>query len=329
MTGTESFDVIVVGAGPTGLSCAIECTRHNLTVVVIEKGCLANSIYHFPSNMTFFTTSDLLEIGDIPFTSANAKPTREEGLNYYKRVVQSCGLAVRTNERVMAIRRDSKGFTLSTRTTNNHREYASRFVILATGYYDNPNRLGIPGEDLPKVSHYYTDPHPYFDKNVLIIGGKNSACIAALELHRYGARVTVVHRRTEIRESVKYWILPDFQNRVKEGRISLHLQAVVEEITPNDVTIRRLSTGEDIRIANDFVLALTGYRPDSEFLSQSGVRIDPVSLIPEHDPASFETNVPGLYVAGSVSAGIQTNKLFIENGRFHGRSIVGHMMEKR
>lgn len=328
MTDQETFDVIIVGAGPTGLSCAIECARHNLKAIVIDKGCLSNSIYHFPSNMTFFTTSDLLEIGDIPFTSANTKPTREEGLNYYKRVVQSCRLAVRTHERVMSVRRESAGFSLSTRTSNGHRNYMARFVILATGYYDNPNRLGIPGEDLPKVSHYYTDPHPYFDKDVLIIGGKNSACIAALELHRYGARVTVVHRRTEIQESVKYWVLPDFLNRVKEGGISLHLHAVVDVITPEDVTIRRLSTGEGIRVSNDFVLALTGYRPDSEFLSQSGVRIDPATLIPEHDPASFETNVPGLYVAGSVSAGRQTNKLFIENGRFHGRSIIRHLMAK-
>ncbi|NUM81734.1 NAD(P)-binding domain-containing protein, partial [bacterium] len=207
-------------------------------------------------------------------------------------------------------------------------EYRSRFVIVATGYYDNPNRLHVPGEELPKVSHYYTDPHPFFGKNVLIVGGKNSACIAGLELHRYGARVTVVHRRPEIKQSVKYWILPDFLNRVNEGAIALHLNSVVQSILPESVKIRDTQTNATIDIPNDFVFALTGYRPDETFLRACGIDVDDETLVPQHHPETLETNVPGLYVAGSISAGKETNKLFIENGRFHGGVIVKSILEK-
>lgn len=330
MNPMASVDVAIVGAGPTGLSCAIECVRQGLSHVILEKGCLCNSIYHFPTRMVFFTTADLLEIGDMPFTCASPKPTREEGLTYYKRVAQYYQLNIHTDESVLSIQPAARRFILKSRKTNGAiHECSSGAVILATGYFDNPNRLGIPGEDLPKTSHYYSDPHPYFDKDVLIIGGRNSACIAALELHRYGARVTVVHRRSEVRESVKYWILPDFLNRVKEGGIALHVESVVDEIREDSVSVRHLVSGRQMTIRNDAVLALTGYHPDVDFLRQAGVKIDPDTMMPEHDPGTFQTNVPGIYVAGSVSAGRQTNKLFIENGRFHGRSIVRHIQGAR
>ncbi|MBX7153137.1 YpdA family putative bacillithiol disulfide reductase, partial [bacterium] len=316
---TKIFDVLIVGAGPTGLACAIECKKNGLSSVVIDKGCIVNSIYHFPANMIFFTTSDLLEIGGVPFTTTNPKPTREEGLNYYKRVVEHYDLLLRTNERVNRISKSDNIFQIQT----THRdgkpfEYRARFIIVATGYYDNPNYLHVPGEDLPKVSHYYTDPHPYFGKNILIVGGKNSACIAALELHRYGARVTVVHRKPEIKQSVKYWILPDFLNRVNEGAITLHVNSVIESILPESVKICNTQTHATTEMANDFVFALTGYRPDESFLRGCGIDVDHETLVPQHNPETLETNVPGLYVAGSISAGKETNKLFIENGRFHG-----------
>ncbi|MBL7960042.1 YpdA family putative bacillithiol disulfide reductase, partial [bacterium] len=271
-TATPLFDVVIIGAGPTGLSCAVECKKIGLTALTIEKGSLTNSIYHFPSNMIFFTTSDLLEIGDIPFSTTNPKPTREEGLNYYKRVVQHHDLNIHTFEKVVSVEKNGNEFTIQTQ--NRHGEvsnYRSRFVIISTGYYDQPNVLNIPGEQLSKVSHYYTDPHPFFDKDVLIIGGKNSACIAALELFRYGARVTMVHRRAEIKESVKYWILPDLQNRVKDGAIAQHLNSTVTNITETTASIRNLITNDSFEIKNDFVFALTGYRPDAAFLTSCNI----------------------------------------------------------
>lgn len=318
-----SFDVVIVGAGPTGLACAAECARAGLSHIVIEKGCIVNSIYHFPANMVFFTTSELLEIGDVPFTSPHAKPTREEGLGYYKRVVSHWGLNIHSYERVISIDKSGGTFrTIARDRQDRSLTYLSSYVIIATGYYDQPNRLGIPGEDLPKVSHYYTDPHPFFNQNVLVIGGKNSACIAALELYRYGARVTMIHRRSEIKESVKYWILPDFLNRVKEAAIQLHLESVATRITEDSVTIRNVRSGEEKEIKNDYVFALTGYHPDATFLRSAGIEVDETSLIPRHNEQTMETNVPGLFIAGSISAGRNTNKLFIENGRFHGRTIV-------
>lgn len=279
--------------------------------------------------MIFFTTSDLLEIGDIPFSTTNPKPTREEGLNYYKRVAQHHDLKIHTFEKVVSLTNQSDGFDVQTQ--NIHGEllnYRARFVIVATGYYDNPNMLNIPGESLPKVSHYYTDPHPFFDKDVLVIGGKNSACIAALELFRYGARVTMVHRRTEIKESVKYWVLPDILNRVKDGAIALHLNSVVTHITETTVAIRNTKSNALLEIKNDHVFALTGYHPDAAFLSSCGISVHPETLVPEHNPETLESNVKGLFVAGSISAGINTNKLFIENGRYHGKIIADQIVKR-
>ncbi len=324
-----NYDVLIIGAGPTGISCAIECKKNNLNTIVIEKGCLVNSIYHFPSNMIFFTTPDLLEIGELPLSTANPKPTREEGLNYYKRTVQHYQLNIRTYERVMSLKKDPDAFTVETQNAQDVKcTYRARFIILATGYYDNPNPLNIPGEDLPKVSHYYTDAHPYYGQDVLVIGGKNSACIAALELHRYGARVTVVHRQPEIKKSVKYWILPDFLNRVNEKSIALHLNSVVKEITEKTATIKNTATRKIQTVKNDFVFALTGYRPDVAMILNCGVDVHPETLAPKYDKKTFETNVPGLYVAGSVAAGLKNNEIFIENGRFHGGSILKDILKK-
>lgn len=321
--------MVIIGAGPTGLSCAVECRKAGLNALIVEKGSLTNSIYYFPSNMIFFTTSDLLEIGDIPFSTTNPKPTREEGLNYYKRVVQHYELKIQTYENVISVKKNEPIFMVQTQNRSRvAAEYRSRFVIFATGYYDNPNLLGIPGEELPKVSHYYTDAHPFFDKDVLIIGGKNSACIAALELFRYGARVTMVHRRAEIKESVKYWVLPDLLNRVKDGAIALHLNSVVTNISETAVTILNQSNGSSQNIGNDFVFALTGYHPDGAFLSACGISVNPNTLVPTHNTETLETNVKGLYVAGSISAGINTNKLFIENGRYHGKIIADDIVRK-
>lgn len=323
------FDVVIIGAGPTGLSCAVECKKIGLHALTIEKGSLTNSIYHFPSNMIFFTTSDLLEIGEIPFSTTNPKPTREEGLNYYKRVVQHYQLDIHTHKKVVAVNKNNNVFTVQTRTQNgDSHEYRSRFVIVATGYFDHPNMLNIPGESLPKVSHYYSDPHPFYNKDILIVGGKNSACIAALELYRYGARVTMVHRRPEIKESVKYWILPDILNRIKEGAIKIHLDSIVTNITERSVIIENISSKETTELANDFVFALTGYHPDTALLKACEISVDSVSLVPEHKPDTLETNVEGLFVAGSISAGINTNKLFIENGRFHGK-VIAEEIKKR
>jgi len=323
------YDVIIIGAGPTGLACAIECKKNKLNALVIEKGSLVNSIYHFPANMLFFTTSDLLEIGDLPFTSPNLKPTREEGLIYYKRVAQHFDLKIHTQEEVLSVRREASVFKVTSRDRlGNSSDLQCRYVILATGYYDNPNLMNIPGENLSKVSHYYTDPHPFFDKDVLIVGGKNSACIAALELFRYGARVTMVHRQPEIKQSVKYWILPDFLNRVEEKVITLHLNSVVEEITQEAVRIRDVKSGAISSVQNDFVFAMTGYHPNADFMRSCGIDVDHNSLVPRHNPQTLETNVENFYVAGSMSAGNQTNKLFIENGRFHGKVIVENILKK-
>ncbi len=318
----QVYDVVIIGAGPSGLSCAIECQRAGLKTVILEKGCLVNSIYHFPANMIFFTTSDLLEIGEIPFSTTNVKPTRDEGLNYYKRVAQFYKLDIKTGHPVSGVARSNDSFLIRGEFQQKPFAMESKFVVIATGYFDQPNVLNIPGENLPKVSHYYSDPHPFFDKDVVIIGGKNSACISALELHRYGARVILIHRRDEIKESVKYWVLPDFLNRVKEGGIKLHTNSFVTEIQENSVTIMNSETHQSVTIPNDFVFALTGYRPNADFLKSCGIHAAADTLIPEHDPETLETNIKGLYIAGSVSAGIFTNKLFIENGRFHGRVIA-------
>jgi thioredoxin reductase (NADPH) len=318
----EMVDVIVVGAGPTGLACAIEATRGGLKSLIIEKGCLVNSIFNYPTTMTFFTSRERLEIGDLPLPSLNVKPTRAEALEYYRRVADHFRLAIRFQERVMEVTGSDCQFRVSTEDLQGRRhEYPTHKVIFATGYYDLPNLLDIPGEDLPKVSHYYTDPHPYYRQKVAVVGGGNSAAVTALDLYRHDAEVTIIHREAELSRYVKYWIKPDIENRITEGSIAAVFEAEVKQIAQNWVCVRRLS-GETLRLENDFVFALTGYHPDFDLLRSAGIEIDPQTVRPRCNPETLESNVPGIYLAGVIVAGMDTNEIFIENGRFHGKQIV-------
>jgi thioredoxin reductase (NADPH) len=314
-------DVVVVGAGPTGLASAIEVQRRGLRVVVIEKGCVVNSLYHYPTNLVFFTTPELLEIGDIPMTAVRDKPTRGEALKYYRRVAEHYRLDIRQYERVDEIKGADADFLIETtdRRSQRHR-YGAHKVIIATGYYDLPVRMGVPGEDLPKVFHYYKEPHPFYDSDLAVIGGKNSAAIAALECYRAGARVTLIHRGKQLSDKVKYWIRPDIENRMKLGEIQAFFETTVEEIMPDAIRIRTPDGGRVL--PNDFVLAMTGYQPDVEFLARAGVVFDPETRRPRTNPETFESDRPGVYLAGVIVAGMHTNEIFIENGRFHGRQIA-------
>jgi thioredoxin reductase (NADPH) len=323
----DHFDVLVIGAGPTGMACAIEAQRAGFTSAMVDKGCLVNSLFHYPANMVFFTTPELLEIGDIPFTTANQKPNRSEALEYYRNVAQHYRLDVRQYQRVASVTGYDGAFRVETQDLHgNEHEYVARKIVVATGYYDRPNYMGIPGEDLPKVMHYYKDPHPYFDMDVLIIGAKNSASIAALELWRRGSRVTMVHRGADIHRNVKYWIKPDIENRIKNGEVAAFFNSCVLEIRPEDV---RIQTTEGERVLkNDFVFALTGYHPDYQFLESVGIELTRPEMRPVCDPLTFESNVPGIYVAGVVVSGARTSEIFIENGRFHGKQIADDLKTK-
>lgn len=328
--GTQAaveFDVLVIGAGPTGMACAIEAQRAGFRSILVDKGCLCNSIFHYPSHMTFFTTSELLEIGDIPFPSPNAKPTRNEALEYYRKVAQFYKLDVRVYQRVEQVTGEDMNFSVRTRDEfGRETVYTTHKVVVATGYYDLPNLMNIPGEDLPKVRHYYNDPHPYYGMDVVVIGGKNSAAIAALELWRHGARVSLVHRGPSMHRHVKYWILPNIENRFKNGEIAPFFASRVTRIDPDSVTLET-PLGPRV-LANDFVFALTGYRPDFEFLESLGVQIEGEYRCPACDPRSLESNVPGIYLAGVIIAGDRTNEIFIENGRFHGRQIAEDLKQR-
>ena len=323
----NQFDVLVVGAGPTGMASAIEAQRAGFSAVLIDKGCLVNSLFHYPANMVFFTTPELLEIGDIPFTTANQKPNRHEALEYYRNVAQHYRLDVRQYQRVLSVNGSDGAFHAQTRDQHGKQhDYSAKKIVVATGYYDLPNYLGIPGEDMNKVLHYYREPHPYFDMDVLIIGAKNSAAIAALELWRRGARVTMVHRGAEIHRNVKYWIKPDIENRIKNGEVTACFNSRVLEIRPDSV---RLETPAGERmLKNDFVFALTGYHPDYEFLESLGIQLTRPEMRPVCDPNTFESNVPGIYVAGVIVAGARTSEIFIENGRFHGRQIAEDLKKR-
>jgi thioredoxin reductase (NADPH) len=317
----ESYDVLVIGAGPTGMACAIEAQRAGFTAILIDKGCLVNSLFHYPANMVFFTTPELLEIGDIPFPSPNQKPTRLEALEYYRGVAQHYKLNVHQYEKVERVAGADGNFQVQTRRSRGQaHEYSARKIVVATGYYDLPNIMGVMGEALPKVFHYYHEPHAYFDMDVLVIGGKNSAAIAALELWRRGARVTLVHRGPGIAAGVKYWIKPDIENRIKNGEIQAYFNSTVEEIDPEYVLIN--TPNGEVHIKNDFVFALTGYHPDFDFLRGLGVKLSPTDCRPECDAKTLESNVPGIYLAGVIVAGSKTSEIFIENGRFHGRQIA-------
>jgi len=320
-------DVLVIGAGPTGLACAIDVQEAGYRVIVVDKGCLCNSLFHYPSHMTFFTTSELLEIGNMPFPSPHAKPNRNEALEYYRKVAMRYGLDVRQYEAIAGVEgRDGDFRVRTTDRFGREKTYSAKKLIVATGYYDIPNLLNVPGEELPKVMHYYTDPHPYYDQDVLVVGGKNSAAIAALELWRHGARVTLVHREAEIHRHVKYWIKPDIENRIKNGEIAAHFSSRVMEVGLDTVT---LETPFGVKtIDNDFVFAMTGYRPDFSFLEALGVRMQGKDHMPVYDPETLESNVSGIYLAGVIVAGARTNEIFIENGRFHGQQIAGGISQK-
>src|ERR1035437_6261103 len=320
-TQDDIFDLLVVGAGTTGLACAIEAQKVGLRAVRVDKSCVCNSLFHYPAHMTFFTTPELLEIGDIPFPSPNPKPTRNEALQYYRQVAAHYRLDIRQYHQVVQVTGSDGNFTVHTEDRFGRRgALRLRKLAVATGYYDLPNFMHIPGETLSKVHHYYNDPHPYFGMDVVVIGGKNSAAIAALELWRSGARVTLVHREAEIHRHVKYWIKPDIENRIKNGEIKALFRTHVVEITPDTVV---LETPEGpLTLKNDFVFAMTGYHPDFDFLERLGVRFEGADRLPVCNPETLESNVPGIYLAGVIVAGTRTNEIFIENGRFHGLQIA-------
>ncbi len=315
-------DVLIVGAGPSGLATAIAAKQHGLEYAIVEQGVLVNSVFNFPVHMVFFTTPELLEIGGLPLISPYEKPTRLEALRYYRRVVDSYQLQIGFEEKVVEIEREADGTFVVTAATpaGATRVHQARAIVLAIGYYDLPNYLNVPGEDLPHVSHYYDDAHPYYRKRVVIVGGKNSAAEAALELFRGGAQVTLVHRRKTLGDSIKYWVRPDIENRIKEGSIQARFETSVIEITPHVV----ITEGHGIReeIPADQVFLLTGYHADVDLMTRAGIRCDPESYKPELNGETFETNVPNLFIAGGAIAGKHTGSIFIENGRFHGEKII-------
>ena len=320
-------DVLIVGAGPSGLATAIAAKQQGLDYVIVEKGVLVDAIFHFPTYMVFFTTPELLEIGGLPLVTPFDKPTRLEALRYYRRVADTYDLQIAFHEEVIEIERENGVFVVTCRDARGTtRARQARAVVLAIGYYDRPNYLGIPGEALPHVSHYYTDAHPYYRQRVVVVGGKNSAAEASLELFRGGAHVTLVHRGAALGDSIKYWVRPDIDNRIKEGSITAHFNTRVVEITRSAVIVE----GEAGRreIAADGVFLLTGYKPDVDLMRRAGVDCDSASLAPALDLETFETNVPNLFIAGGAIAGRNTGSIFIENGRFHGERIIRVLSER-
>ena len=325
---TAEYDIICVGAGPTGLATAIEARRAGMRPLVIDKACLCNSIFHYPVNMVFFTTPELLEIGDLPLVTAAEKPTRVEALKYYRRAAEYYELELRLYELVRRVEGSDGDFTVVTRTEKGiEQKYRSRKIAVATGYYDLPNLLGVPGEDLPHVSHYYTEPHEFWNYDVVVVGGKNSAAEAALDLYRNGARVTLVHRNAELGATIKYWVKPDIENRIKAGQIQASFQTEVREITRDGILVRN-AAGEK-RLPARQVFILTGYHPDFSFIESLGVRLDPVTRKPALDPNTLESNVPGIHLAGVVIGGRHTGEIFIENGRLHGKQIIEALHARR
>ena len=322
---TPTYDLLCIGAGPTGLATAIEAKRAGMRVLAVDKGCLCNSLYHYPVNMWFFTTPELLEIGDLPFVCAAEKPSRAEALKYYRKAAEHYQLELRLNEMVTTVEGGDGNFSVSTRGAEGAVDsYTARKLAIATGYYDLPNLLGVPGEDLPHVSHYYTEPHSFWRQDVVVIGGKNSAAEAALDLYRSGARVTLVHRKAELGATIKYWVRPDIENRIKANQIRALFETRVVRFEKGIVHVVG-PAGEEMLPATQ-VFALTGYHPDFTFLRQLGVELDPASNRPKLNPLTLESNVPGLYLAGVVIGGNHTSEIFIENGRFHGKQIVAALI---
>jgi thioredoxin reductase (NADPH) len=332
-------DLVIIGAGPSGLAAAIAAKKHGLDYQVLEQGVLVNSIYRFPPQMVFFTTPELLEIGGLPFVSPYEKPTRHEALRYYRKVVDTYDLQVAYGEQVLSVSRDepasvpSEGeaypvFAIETRSARGVRRVRhARYVIFAIGYYDHPVMLGVPGEDLPHVHHYYSEAHVHYRQRVVVVGGGNSAAEASLEMFRAGARVTVVHRHEQLKSTIKYWVRPDIENRIKEASIAARFNARLTEIRPTTVVVSSIVTGDQEEIPADAVYLLTGYRADSDLMCRAGVRLTDRQA-PVHDPRTFETNVPGIFIAGGAIAGVDTGTIFIENGRFHGEKIVQVIAER-
>ena len=316
-----TYDIVCVGAGPTGLACAMEAKRAGMRALVIDKGCLCNSIYNYPVNMVFFTTPELLEIGGLPMVTGGDKPTRIEALKYYRKGAEHYGLELRLFEKVLRVDGHDGSFTVVTETASGREEkYHAKKIVVATGYYDLPNEMGVPGEHLPHVNHYYTEPHPFWNQNVVVIGGKNSAVESALDLYRNGARVTLLVRSKELGKSLKYWVRPDIENRIKAGQIQALFSTRVKEIVREGIVVENDAGVQEL--AAKQVFALTGYHPDYDFIEALGVRLDPESRRPSLDPNTLESNVKGIYLAGVVVAGRHTGEIFIENGRFHGKQIV-------
>ena len=315
------LDYVIVGAGPAGLACGIEAAKKGFDYLILDKGCVVNSIYRFPADMIFFSTPELLEIGETLFVTDSFRPPRSQVLKYYMAVVRHYDLKVAVYREVTAVEKTEHGFDVKTLSPAGATDVIkTKKVILATGYYDNPNMLGMEGEELEKVSHYYGEGHPYRDMDVAIIGGKNSAVESSLAFCRAGARVTLIHRGQTLSDSVKYWVRPDIEKRIESGDITALFNSVVAKVEPDSITV--VSNGSEKKLKNDFLFALTGYHPDIGFLKKCGIKFDPETLVPEHDAANLETNVPGLHLAGSIAAGINCNKIFIENSRHHGKMII-------
>ncbi len=320
----EIYDVVIIGGGPIGLACGIAAQKNNLSYLIIEKGCLVNSLYRYPVNMTFFSTSERLEIGNTPFVTIHPKPKRAEALEYYRRIHNKFSLHTHLFEEVSTVNKNADRL-FNIRTSKG--EYVSKNVIVATGFYDIPMYLNVPGEDLSKVSHYYHDPHYYAGQNVIVVGASNSSIDAALETYRKGANVTLVIRGSEISHRVKYWVRPDIENRIAEGSIKAYYNSELSEITEKEAVIRTLDG--IVRIDNDFVLALTGYRPNFEFLRRIGITIpEDETKIPVHNPETMETDILGIYLAGVVCGGLNTHLWFIENSRIHADLIIKDIISK-
>ncbi len=317
------YSVLIIGAGPIGLACGIEAAKRNMSYLILEKGCLVNSLFHYPTNMTFFSTSDRLEIGDVPFVSHGDKPTRRESLEYYRRVKDAWKLNVNSFEKVLSIKKNTNGFEVKSEKNS----YSAKKIIIATGFFDHPNKLNVTGEDLPKVKHYFDEAHPYAYLKIAVIGGGNSSVDAALETFRRGSQVTMIVREGKLKDSVKYWVRPDIDNRINEGSIKAFFNSEITSIKENEIDIQ--TPDGKVTIENDFVLAMTGYHPDFNFLKSVGIEINQSSeMSPVFDPETFETNVEGIFLAGVVCGGMETGKWFIENSRYHPEKIFNEIQKK-